>query len=69
MYLHIPPFSVSWCYVSPLLTKTEGHILMELWVLRLCLHEENCRGGTEVSVKITCDVEEKHTFGEALMWP
>ena len=25
---------------------------------RLCFQEENCRGGTEVSVKITCDVAE-----------
>ena len=24
-----------------------------------CVHEENCRGGTEVSVKITRGVEEK----------
>ena len=24
---------------------------------RICLHEENCGGGTEVSVKITCDLE------------
>ena len=28
---------------------------------RLCLHKENCRGGTEVSVKITCGAEEKKT--------
>ena len=30
--------------------------LKELYVSRLCLHDENCEGGTEVSVKITCDV-------------
>ena len=31
---------------------------------RLCLCEKNCRGGTEVSVKITCDVEEKIMYGK-----
>ena len=36
--------------------------LKELYVSRLCLCEENCRGGTEVSVKITCDVEENIMF-------
>ena len=36
---------------------------------RLCLHEDNCRGGNEVSVKITCDVEENVMFGKAFMWP
>ena len=29
---------------------------------RLCLHEENCGGGVEVSVKITCDAEENRSF-------
>ena len=38
-------------------------------VLMICLCEENCRGGTEVSVRITCDVEYKRMFGKALMWP
>ena len=33
---------------------------------RLCPHEENCRGDTEVSVKITCDVEEKRLFEKGL---
>ena len=28
-------------------------------VARTCLHKTNCRGVTEVSVKIPCDVEEK----------
>ena len=27
------------------------------------------RGGTEVSVKITYDIEENIVFGKALMWP
>ena len=36
---------------------------------RGCLCEENCRGGTEVSVKITCDEQEKRLLGKALMWP
>ena len=36
--------------------------LKELYVSRLCLHDENCEGGTEVSVKITCDVEENIMF-------
>ena len=35
----------------------------------ICLCEENCRGGTEVSVKITCDLEEKIMFGKALRSP
>ena len=30
---------------------------------------ESCRGGTEVSVKITCDVEENRSFEKALMRP
>ena len=34
----------------------ETNRLKELYVSRLCLHDENCEGGTEVSVKITCDV-------------
>ena len=29
---------------------------------RLCLHEENCRDGTEVSVKITCDVFHRRKY-------
>ena len=33
------------------------------------LYEDNCRGGTEVSVKISCDGEENIMFGKALMWP
>ena len=35
---------------------------------RLCLHEENCRSGTEVSVKITCRIKEI-MLKKALMWP
>ena len=30
-------------------------------MLRLCLHEENFKGGTEVSVKITCHIEKKRS--------
>ena len=41
----------------------------EWCISSLCLHEENCRGGTEVFLKITCDVEEKRLFEKALMWP
>ena len=33
----------------------------EWCVSRRCLHEENCRYGIELSVKITCDVEENVT--------
>ena len=44
--------------------ENEGHILKVWCVLKLSLHEENCRGGTEVSVKIICDVEEKRTCWE-----
>ena len=44
--------------------ENEGHILKVWCVLKLCLHEENCRGGTEMSVKITCDVEDKRTCWE-----
>ena len=35
---------------------------------RGCFYEENCRGGTEVSVKVTCDVEEERLFEKALTW-
>ena len=31
--------------------------LNERCVSRLCLCEDNCRGGTKLSVKITCDVD------------
>ena len=35
-----------------------------------CLHQENCRGGTEVSVKITCDTRRRKEdmFEKTLMW-
>ena len=39
---------------------SEGMIQIE------ALSKENCRGDTEVSVKITCDVEEKRLFEKGL---
>ena len=38
-------------------------------VYRGSVSEENCRGGTEVSVEITCGVEEKIMFEKTLTWP
>lgn len=38
-------------------------------ISRLCVHDENCKDGNEVSVKLTCDVDEKRLFEEALLWP
>ena len=52
-----------WCdaTVNTSIAREVGWIQYDrkLYISWLCLHEENCRGGTEVSVKITCDVEEK----------
>ena len=62
--LNVDPWCVLLCRPMARFTTWK-----ELCLLSLFPHEENYRGGTDVPVKINCDLEEERLFEKALLWP
>ena len=67
-FVHLSKRLVLLCLARAVNHVKGGGTLKGLCVSILCLCEESCKGGTEVSVKIPF-AESKRLSGKALMWP